>query len=73
MKKAKDFLHGLYTGMGFLFGGGSNYIPNISKREDIDALRGDIEKIGQDWWNAIERINPDTVPTEGNGRNSRNK
>lgn len=57
MSLLKSMRSGLFKGMGIICGGGSVYVEQIINRDDGEALRRDMEAIGNDMWMVIGREN----------------
>lgn len=59
MSLLKSIRSSLFKGMGILCGGGYVYVDRIINRDDGEALRLDMEAVGNDMWTVLERENVD--------------
>ena len=70
MKERKNYRYDLFAGVGLVCGGGSGYINRILRRDDAEAMRGDLEAIGRDMYNAMRKANENLKPTRAQNRES---
>lgn len=64
MSLLRSMRSSLFKGMGIIYGGGTVYVEQIINRDDGEALRRDMEEIGNDMWVVIGRESDKLEPSD---------